>query len=215
VAILADDGATWWYPSFVSVTSLVATLVTAFVSLCGMAAITYLVINGRYGAALLSLLVTAGFEVIIPLLVPPADIVFFSDMKLSTPALEIVQIGRPLLPSDWFSVRAPDRQELGRIERSALSRLTRHRWLIYDADGRLRGVTIEESTARAMIRKVTGKFRPDLDSDLVLTIDDRAAGRLIRRSAGDRVTLEVLTGNESLDERLIVAMAALIFGLEP
>jgi hypothetical protein len=215
-AIVGDDGTTLWYRSFVSVTSLVATLVTAFVSLCGVAAVTYLLIDGRFGGALLSLLVTAAFEVVIPLLVPPAHVVFFSDTSLTTRALEIVQVGRPLLPADRFSVRSADGKELGQIERSALSRLTRHRWLIFDHDGSPRAMTIEESTARAMIRKLTGKFRPDLDSDLLLTIDDAAAGRLIRRTSGERVTLDLSPGRrQSLDERLVVAMAALVFGLEP
>ena len=215
-AILSDEGTTLWYRSFVSVTSLVATLVTAFVSLCGVAAVTYLLIDGRFAGALLSLLVTAAFEVVIPLLVPPTNVVFFSDKSLTTRALEIVQVGRPLLPADRFSVRSADGKELGQIERSALSRLTRHRWLIFDHDGRLRSVTIEESTARAMVRKLTGKFRPDLDSDLLLTIDDAAAGRLIRRASGERVTLDLSPGSrQSFDERLIVAMAALVFGLEP
>jgi len=197
------------------VTSLVATLVTAFVSLCGLAAVLYLLFEGRFGAAFLSLLVTAGFGAVIPLLVPPTDVVFFTDATLTTRVLEIVQVGRPLLPVDRFSVRSAEGNELGQVERSALSRLTRHRWLIFDHDGRLRGVTIEESTARALIRKLTGKFRPDLDSDLLLRIDDEAAGRLIRRAGGERVTLDLWRTGRSLDERLVVAMAALVFGLEP
>jgi hypothetical protein len=213
--IVGDDGTTLWYRSFVSVTSLVATLVTALVSLCGLAAVLYLLIDGRFGGAFLSLLVTTGFELIIPLLVPPTDAIFFTDKALTARTLEIVQVGRPLLPVDRFSVRNAQGDELGQVERSALSRLTRHRWLIFDHDGRLRAVTIEESTARALIRKLTGKFRPDLDSDLLLRIDDETAGRLIRRARGERVTLDLWRTRGNLDERLVVAMAALVFGLEP
>jgi hypothetical protein len=214
-AITCDDGTTLWYRSFVSITALVATLVTAFVSLCGMAAVIYLLIDGRFGAAILCLLVTTGFELIIPLLIPPVDVRFFSDRSLNTRAMEVTQIGRPLLPSDRFSVKDGDGRELGRVERSALSRLTRHRWSIFDDALRARGETIEESTGRALIRKITGRFRPDLDSDLVLTIDDRPAGRLVRRDAGDRVLLDLSRRVEGLDERVLVAMAALVFGLEP
>jgi hypothetical protein len=214
-AIVGDEGTTLWYRSFVSVTALVATLISTLVFLCGLAAVLYLLFEGRFGAAFLSLLVTAGFGAVIPLLVPPTDVVLFTDATLTIRVLEIVQVGRPLLPADRFSVRNADGHELGGIERSALSRLTRHRWLIFDEDRRLRGVTIEESTARALIRKITGKFRPDLDSDLLLRIDDEAAGRLIRRAGGERVTLDLWRTNQGLDERLVIAMAALVFGLEP
>lgn len=214
-AIIAENGTTYWYRSFVSFTSLVATLVTALVSLSGMAAVIYLLIDGRLGGAFLSLLVTSGFELIIPFLISPADAVFYNDTAMTAPALQIAQIGRPLLPADRFSVRSSDGRVLGRVERSALSRLTRHRWLIFDHHGRQRGMTIEESSLRAVIRKVTGRIRPALDSDLLLTIDDRPAGRLIRRAGGDRVMLELSPGSLTIDERLVVAMAALVFGLEP
>jgi len=197
------------------VTSLVATLVTVFVSLCGLAAVLYLLIDGRFGGAFLSLLVTTGFELIIPLLVPPTDVVFFTDKALTARALEIVQVGRPFLPVDRFSVRNAEGNELGQVERRALSRLTTHRWLIFDHDGRLRAVALEESTGRAMIRKLTGKFRPDLDSDLLLTIDGEAGGRLIRRANGERGTLQLTRADRRIDERLLVATAALVFGLEP
>jgi hypothetical protein len=215
--IRADGGDVLFsYRSFASVVPIVAALVSAIVVVAGIAAVTFLLSDKRPIAAILALMLSAAFAVIIAMLVPPIKVTIFSGMH---PMLTIAQQSNLSFPMATYVVASPDGHMLARIRRTVFSRLGRNRWHILSAsDDRPIGGAIEESLAAAIGRKLLGKFNPRHEANLHLRYLGRDSGTIVRRpnAAGERDVLDVtLDPAATLDRRVAVAVALLVLGSEP
>jgi hypothetical protein len=135
----------------------------------------------------------------------------------SKPALTIGERSRFPFPATVYTVKASDGSTLARLERSAISRLGRNRWSIASPpDQRSVAFAVEESFARALKRKLLGKFRRSFESNFVIVNHGTHAGAIIRRPdrRGMYDVLEI-SPNASIDHRVLVALATLVFGAEP
>lgn len=213
VTVGGDDGEPLFtYRSFASVIPLVGMVVAIIVLVTGVAAIAFLLAEGRPMPAVIALVLSAAFTVLIAMLVPPTHVSIASD---GLPALTLAQQSNVSFPVTTFAIGTPDRKVLARIRRSVWSRLARNRWTILPAnDDRPIGYAIEESLSRAMIRKFAGKFHPRYQSNVVLHYLGRDAAWIIRRpdSNGESDLLEI---SGDIDHRIAVAVATLVLGSEP
>lgn len=204
-AIRGEDGKVLLsYRSFASVVGIVATLVSAIVVLAGLASVLFLIAEGSPLRALAALILTLTFATFIAMLVPRVNVTLYDEHH---PALTVWQ--RTLFPSATFVVATPNGATLAEVRKTLLSRLGRNRWTIVQ-EGRPIGEAIEESFARAMLRKLLGKFDRRFETNLRITHGGIEAGRILRRE-GD--VLELTT--DALDRRVAVALATLVFGREP
>ena len=215
--IRADDGEVLLsYRSFASVVPIVAALVSVIVGVAGLAGVAFLAAEGRPFFAILALMLTAAFAVVIAMLVPPIKVTLFSGIH---PMVTIVQQSNLSFPVATYIVATPDGRTLSRVRRSVFSRLGRNRWHILSAsDDRPIGVAIEESLILAIKRKLAGKFNSRYDANLTLRFLGNAVGTIVRRptAEGERDVLDVsIDGKESLDRRVAVAIALLVLGAEP
>ena len=215
--IRADGGEVLFsYRSFASVVPIVATLVSGIVGVAGLAAVAFLVAEQRVIAAVLALMLSAAFAVIIAMLVPPIKVTLFSGIH---PMLTVVQQSNLSFPVATYVVATPDGHTLARVRRTVFSRLGRNRWHILSAsDDRPIGVAIEESLAAALARKVLGKFNALYESNLRLRYLGGDVGTILRRpnAAGERDVLDVSIDDKAvLDRRVAVAVALLALGAEP
>lgn len=202
VNVRGDDGQMLFsYRSFASVVPLVAMVVAAVVIATGLAAVAFLFVEGRPVPAIIALVLSAAFSVLIAMLVPPTNV--------TLPDLIVAQESNVSFPVVTYVVMTPDRKPLARFRRSVFSRLGRNRWDIVGS-----GYAIEESLSRALVRKIAGKFSPRYESNVVVRQHDKEVAWIIRRpnSEGEADLLEV-TGD--IDRRVAVALATLILGSEP
>lgn len=202
------------YRSFASVVGIVATLVISIVLLTGLSSALFLNAEDRPGAAFAAAMLTFVFAIIIAALVPRTRVTLYSG---NDPVLRIVQSSRFSFPSTTWAVRTPDGDTLADIRKGAFSRLTTNRWTITGpADHRGRAYASEESFSRAFLRKLLGKFRRKFEANIRLVHQGVPAAVIVRRpdEKGEVDYLELTSGSE-LDPRVAVALATLVFGLEP
>jgi hypothetical protein len=202
------------YRSFASVISIVAALVAGIVIVAGVAAALFLIAEKRPGAAAASIILSFGFSAIIATLVPRTRVTLYDGNR---PALLIAQVSKAALPRTTYTVSTPEGETIALLKRSALSRLGRNTWSIDSpADQRGSAFAMEESFWRAIVRKVAGKFDRTREANVRIFHQGVASGVIVRRPdpTGDHDYLD-LTSNGTLDHRVAVALATLVFGAEP
>jgi hypothetical protein len=207
VTIGSDEGdALFTYRSFASAVPLVAMVVAVVVIVTGLAAIAFLMADNRPVPAIIALVLSAAFTVLVAMLVPATNVTLFND---KIPVLTIAQQSNVSFPVVTYVVATPDRKVIGRIRRTVWSRIGRHRWTLIPG-----GYAIEESFSRALVRKVAGKFHPRYQSNMVVHYRGKDAAWITRRpdAQGESDILEI-TGD--IDHRLAVALATLVLGGEP
>ena len=202
------------YRGFATVINIVAALVAGIVLVAGIAAAVFLATEHRTVAAVAALLLSIGFSLIIAALVP---LIRLTISESSKPVLLIVQTTRATFPSMKFAVQTPDGATIALLRRSLLGRLARNSWSI-DAppDQRGTGFAVEESVWRALVRKFAGKFSRAREANIRIYHHGLAAGLIVRRTdaSGEADYLD-LAANGTLDRRVAVALATLVFGAEP
>jgi len=208
--IRGDDGQVLLsYRSFASVVGIVAALVSAIVTLAGIAAVLFL-FNEHYplraGAALVLTLVFASF---IALLVPRVNVTLYDEHH---PALTLAQ--KSMFPTTRYAVSTPNGTSLAELRRAPFSRLGRHRWSILQ-DGRVVAEAIEESWPRAIVRKLLGKFSRRYESNFRIEYGGLPAGRIVRHPDADGAIDLLEVTHDALDRRVAVALATAILGREP
>lgn len=197
------------YRSFASVIGIVAALVSAIVSLAGLAAVLFLLAEGSPVRAIAALGLTLIFAFVIAMLVPNVNVTLYDEHH---PALTISQ--RATHPGTSYVVATPNGATLAELRKSALSRLGRHRWTILQ-DGRQLAEAREESWSRAMLRKLLGKFNRRYETNFVIEYGGIEAGKILRRP-DEQGAMDVLElTNDALDRRVAVALATLVLGREP
>ena len=202
------------YRSFASVTSVVAAVMAAIVIVSGIAATIFLFTEDRVVPAAIAVLLAAAFSVMIAMLVPTTNATLYDGAQ---PVLTLAQQSNISIPVVTFVVASADGQPLARLRKNVFSRLGRNRWSILPVnDEHPLGQAAEESLARAVVRKVFGKFSARYESNVVIRYLDWAAGTIVRRpdAAGQRDVLD-LVPESPLDRRVAVALATLILGSEP
>lgn len=213
VTVHGDDGAPLFtYRSFASVVPLVAMVVAVVVIATGLAAVIFLFAEGRPVPALIALVLSAAFSVLIAMLVPPTNVTINHD---NAPELLIAQQSNVSFPVVTYIVATGDRNPLARIRKSVFSRLGRNRWdILAPADDRPIGYAIEESFSRALLRKFAGKFSPRYQSNIIVQQRGKDVAWIVRRpnTEGESDLLEI-TGD--VDHRVALALATLILGSEP
>jgi hypothetical protein len=200
------------YRSFASVVGIVAMTVSVIVAVTGLAAVLFLLFDGRPIQATMALLLSAAFTIVIAMLVPTTHVTLYEG---SHPILHIAQQSNVSLPIVTYTVGTQDQKIIGRLRKSVWSRLGRNRWDILNAhDDRPIGHAAEESLSRAMVRKFAGKFSPRYETNIRITYLDKGTGWIVRRpdSNGE---VDVLDVAGDIDRRLAVALATLILGSEP
>jgi len=192
------------YRAFASIVGVIAAFVAGIVAVAGMAAMLLLVYEGSYLRALVALALTLIFSVVIALLAPRTNVTLYEE---TNPALTVSQ--RALFPSAVYVVSAPNGAQLAEIRKSFLSRLGRNRWRVLQG-GRLVAEARESSFFGAMFRKLFGKFSRAFETDVDITSGGLAAGRILRRD-GDALVIT----SDTIDRRVLVALATLVLGREP
>lgn len=179
----------------------------------GISSVAFLFAEGRPVPALIALVLSGAFVVLIAMLVPSLSVTLH-DMQNNV-VLTLSQQSNISFPTATFLIATPDRRVLARIERTTWSRLGRNRWVILSPEhDRAIGFAAEDSLSRALVRKVAGKFSPRLQTDIRIHYLGHDVGRIIRRpdSKGDMDVLEV---SGEIDKRIAVGLALLVLGSEP
>lgn len=212
VAIRAEDGeALLSYRSFASVVGIVAIVVSVLVLVTGAAAVVFLMVEQRPLPAVFALVLSAGFAILIAMLVPPVNVTLNQDV---VPVLLITQESNVSFPSVTFVVSTPERKVLARLRKRVWSRLSRNRWDILTAtDDQPMGYAEEESLSRAFVRKIAGKFNARYQADVRIQYLERNVGWILRRANGEPP--DTLTISGDIDHRVALALATLILGSEP
>src|SRR5437660_2089539 len=115
------------YRSFASVVGIIAALVAGVVVVAGGAGVLFLLMEGRPIPAAIALVLSAGFAVIIILLVPPISVAIYDGPD---PALTIAQQSNVSFPVATYVVATLDGKALARLRKSFFARLGRNRWTI-------------------------------------------------------------------------------------
>ncbi|HVS33589.1 MAG TPA: hypothetical protein VMS98_19300 [Thermoanaerobaculia bacterium] len=201
------------YRSFAGIVGIVAALVAAIVLTAGAAATLFLIADGRNGPAAVAAILSVAFSVVIAGLVPPVRVTLY---EASIPVLAIAQQSRFSIPFVTYAVTTPDGNTVGTLRTGILSRLGRNRWRIAGPEQYPVANAIEESFGRAFVRKLLGKFNRQYQSNLVILQDDVEAGLIVRRpDEEDNYDFLEMSPGASLDRRVAVALATLVFGAEP
>ena len=203
------------YRSFASVTGIVAALVAGIVLVSGIAASAFLFAEKRPAAAGASLFLTLAFASVIAALVPRVRVTLYD--AAGKPILKVRQQNRAPLPGTRFAVRGADGHTAATVHRSAFSRILAHRWRI-DAPPDQNGVAFaaEDSLRGALVRKVAGKFERKYQTNIRIIHNGIEAAKIVRRP-DDRGEYDYLDidPSASLDRRVALALAVLVFGMEP
>lgn len=202
------------YRSFASVVPIVAALMAGIVIITGLAASLFLLMEGRLVPSIAVVALSAGFSILISMLVPRVRVTLYDR---ATPVLFIAQRARtPFMPAT-FAVAAADGTQLATLQKNFLSRIGRNRWTVAAPPDQY-GVAwaVEESLSKAMLRKIAGKFKRQFQTNLRISHHGTPIATIIRRpdASGEFDLLEI-SPNGSLDRRVIVALATLVFGMEP
>lgn len=207
----ADHQTLLTYRGFASVITIVAALVDAIVLTTGFAAMLFLLAEHRGPAAATAILLSLGFAAVIAMLVPRTRVTLYEGVR---PVLTVSQ--RSLtMPAATYYVTTADGKQIASFHHSIFSRLGRNRWSISLPEGG-RAWAIEESLTRAMLRKLLGKFDRRHQANVRIFNGSGAAGLIVRRpdQTGEADYLD-LPASGTFDRRVAVALATLIFGLEP
>lgn len=202
------------YRGFASIVTIVAALVAGIVLITGIAAAVFLLAEHRIPAAVAVILLGAGFSGFIATLVPRTRVTLYEGDQ---PALVVAQRSRVAFPTASYAIRTSDGDTIAIIGRNILSRLGRNTWSIDSpADQRGSAFAIEESFWRALVRKFAGKFKKSREANIRIFHQGVAAGVIVRRpdQTGEADYLD-LSANGTLDHRVAVALATLVFGAEP
>jgi hypothetical protein len=192
------------YRAFASIVGVIAAFVAGIVALAGIAGTLLLVSEDSYVRALIALVLTLAFSLVIALLAPRTNVTLHEE---SNPALTISQ--RALFPSAVYTVSAPNGAQLAELRKSFLSRLGRNRWRVLQG-GRLVAEAREDSFFGAILRKLFGKFSRAFETDVEISSGGLPVGRIIRRSNDSLVIT-----SDAIDRRVLVALATLVLGREP
>ena len=210
----ADGEVVLTYRGFATVVNVVAALVAAIVIVAGFAAALFLINEHRSLAAAAALVLSIVFSFVIAALVPDMRVTLYDG---TTPVLHIIQMSRAAFPATKYAVESAEGGTIAVLRRSMISRLARNSWSI-DAppDQRGAGFAVEESFWRALVRKFAGKFSRAREANVRIYDHGIASGLIVRRpdATGETDYLDV-AANTSLDRRVAVALATLIFGSEP
>ncbi len=206
------------YQRPVNLAGFLAGLFATLVILAGAGVTIFLAASGFYLQALVALLMTFGFALVILLLVPQKrHIYLYDDPELRSVNLMLWQESRFAFPVLRFSVRTADGRMIGSFSKNVLSAFGRHRWAIGDAFGSSTvGCAIEDSLGMALLRKFLGSFFGLFKTNFQIFDGDEQVGVIDRRTSGlDRYFLD-LTPDASygFDRRTALALAVLIDGLE-
>jgi hypothetical protein len=202
------------YRSFATIIGIVALFVAAVVLFAGAAATLFLVAESRPGAAAAAAILSLAFSGMIAGMVPPVRVTLY---EASKPALSIVQRSRFTFPNATFAVMTPDGSTIALIRSGVMSRLGRSKWRIAaPAELGYTGRAIEESFVQAIVRKMLGKFDRRYQSNVRVVHADSEAAEIVRRPDGDGQFdyLDIARGS-TLDTRVAIAVATLVFGSEP
>ena len=189
-----------------------ALVVSVIVAVTGVAAVAFLMFESRPVPAIMALLLSVAFAIVIAMLVPPTHVTLYEE---ADPVLHITQQSNVSFPIASYVVGTPDQKVIARLRKNVLSRLGRNRWDILSAiDDRPIGFAAEESLSRALLRKLAGKFSRRYESNVRIRYRDENAGWIVRRpdSNGD---VDVLDIAGDIDRRVAIALATLILGSEP
>ena len=212
VAIRDEAGeALLTYRSFASVVGIVGLVVSVIIAVTGAAAVLFLLFESRPVPAMMALLLSAAFAVVIAMLVPPVQVTFYNE---SSPVLHIAQEGNISFPIASFVVGTPEDRAIARLRKTAWSRIGRNKWDILRTDGRPIGSAMEESLSRAFLRKLAGKFNRRYESNVRLRYFEKNVGWILRRP-DENGDVDVLDVTDDIDRRIAVALATLILGSEP
>lgn len=208
----ADNETVLTYRGFASILTIVAALVDAIVLTTGLAAMMFLIAEHRVPAAAAAILLSLGFAVVIAMLVPRTRVTLYDGVR---PVLTIAQKSLTM-PAATYAVTTFDGKTIALLRRSIFSRFGRNRWLISLMETKGHAYAIEESLSRALLRKILGKFNRLHESNVRIFNGTGSAGVIVRRpdQTGEADYLD-LPANGTLDRRVAVALATLIFGLEP
>jgi hypothetical protein len=202
------------YRSFTNVVGIVAALMTAIVALAGLAAVVFLVAEGRVFAATLAVGLSLAFAGGIATLVPPITATLFERER---PRLTVSQLSRFNFPSATYAIADPDGRTLARFRRSIFTRLGRNRWTLLSSNGNaIHGRAIEESLSRAILRKMAGKFSRSFDANVEIWWEGIRVAAIIRRPDGNgAVDYLDINPHATIDRRVAVALATIVLGSEP
>lgn len=202
------------YRSFASVVPVVGALMAGIVLVTGLGAAMFLFAEKRFGAAFAVVALSCGFSAVIAALIPPVRVTLYEG---TTQSLTIAQRRRIPFTGMRYLVRTADGTTLALLRKGVLSRLGRNRWTI-DGPPEARGVAwaVEESLPRALVRKVAGKFQRRFETNIRISHHDAPVGTIIRRPEGNgEFDLLEISPASTLDRRVTVALATLVFGSEP
>lgn len=191
----------------------VASVVSAMILLTGIAAVAVLLLQERWLATLIALLVTGGALAVIPFLVPRNVIRFGRDAGLGEPAVILRQERRVPIPSSVYAALDPAGRPFARFRKNHLTNLGRRRWWIIDAEEKIVGWAEEDSLPRAVARKVTTASVPQFRSNYRFVYDGTFRGRIERREGANVLDLTPDL-DRRFDRRIAVPLAALILAIE-
>ena len=209
-ATIRDDegNAVYTYRSFASVIGIVASLVAGIVIITGIAATFFLLVEKHPLTAMIALVLSIFFALLIVMLVPPIGVTLFNG---ETPAITISQRSRTSFPSATFAVVTPDGETLALLHKTLFSRLGRNRWTIFDAANRQIGVAREDSFLGAIVRKVFGKFSRRYETNVRVDVAGTSAAEIRRREEPDVLQI----ADDVVDHRVLIALATMVLGSEP
>jgi hypothetical protein len=217
VATISDESrkALFYFRRQRNLVGLIAGLVAAMIFVAGAVVGTVLFIEGRGLPGTSAIALTLAFVLLVLLLVPKRHAVVCNDSALTAAALFLWQENRLPVPSLRFSLRTPDNQPIAIFSKSPLSNIGRRRWDIIDRYGAARlGYAIEDSIARALIRKVVGRFFRALETNFRVAFGGRVLAVLERRDARCDVLDLAEDPTFVLDRRIALGLAVLVEGLE-
>jgi hypothetical protein len=200
----ANDEVLLTYRSFASIVGVIAAFLAGIVAVAGAAGVLLLFTQGAPLRAIVALVLTLAFTLLIAMLVPRTNVTLYEENR---PALTIAQ--RAVFPSATYVVTTPNGTRLAELRKTVFSRLGRNRWTIHH-EGRTLGEAREESFSGAILRKLFGKFSRRFETNLRITCGGMEVGSIVRRPTD---VLE-LTG-DALDRRVAVALAVMVLGREP
>jgi hypothetical protein len=209
-----DGQVIFTYRGFATVVPIVAALVAGIVLVAGAAAAIFLLVEGRPFSAVASAVLAVVFSAVIAALVPRMQITIADGEKTS---LVIEQESRVAFPRTRFAVKTADGVTIARLRRNLFSRFARNRWSIDSpASERASAYAIEESFWRAIVRKFVGKFDRTREANIRIYHQGVASAVIVRRpDASAEADYLDLAQNATLDRRVAVALATLVFGAEP
>ena len=133
------------YRSFASIVGVIAVFLAGIVAVAGAAGVLLLLYQGAPLRAVITLVLTLAFAILIAMLVPRTNVTLYEENR---PALTIAQ--RRVFPAATYAVTTPNGTQLAELRKSVLSRLGRNRWTIFQ-DARYLGEAHEESFSGAIL----------------------------------------------------------------